>query len=402
VDNHTEHSNLHKLRIGIITETFAPDVNGVAMTLGNLVAGLQARGHHVEIYRAASTQDESPLSSNHTCQVLMKSRPIPFYRSLNFGLPAGRFFLNCWQTQCPDVIYVATEGPLGFSAIRAARKLGIPTLSGFHTNFHLYCRHYHLGWLAPSVFAYLRAVHNMTAKTLVPTTALATTLSAHGVRNVDVMQRGIDIQLFNPLRRDDGLRWRWQAGKHTLVCLYVGRIAAEKNIDQVIDTMRVLSAHYKVRCVLVGDGPLRASLQRDNPDFVFSGIQQGAALATHYAAADMLLFASRSETYGNVVPEAMASGLAVLAYDEAAAHEHITDWYNGVLVRDDSAQAFTALAMRLCAQPETVKIIGARAANYCQNLSWSQIVQQFELHLHAVCQQHQVITCKPCAVGVSS
>ena len=380
--DYTGDQNMH---IGLVTETYSPEVNGVAMTLSRLVNGLQLRGHDVDIYRPAqSKSDKANAEENHT---LLPGMPVPGYSEMHFGLPATRFFKKHWLAKRPDVLYVATEGPLGASAINVARKLGIPVISGFHTNFHSYSNHYRIGWLAPVIFSYLRRLHNKTALTLVPTRALAEHLGNHGFNNVTVMQRGVDTGLFSPTRRDPQLRAQWQADENTKVYLYVGRIAAEKNIHQAVETVNAVSGHSNARFVLVGDGPLREKLQQKYPGFIFCGTQLGESLAAHYASADVLLFPSKTETFGNVVTEGMASGLAVIAYDEAAAHEHISDMHNGVLAKDSGCRSFTSVALQLCKQPEKISSIGNEAARYCQNLGWPIIVQQFESLLYSVGEQ---------------
>jgi glycosyltransferase involved in cell wall biosynthesis len=402
VDAKTNGTGNQVLFIGLVTETYAPEVNGVAMTLNRLANGLDNRGHRVDVYRPRQSPADTPVTQNNTKQIPLPGMAIPGYREMHFGFPARKFFLQQWNMEKPDVLYVATEGPLGASAINAAAKLNIPVISGFHTNFHTYSSHYRLGWLSPVILAYLRRLHNKTNMTLVPTKVLADDLRMRGFNNVEVMQRGVDTGLFTPSRRNDELRRRWQTDDDTIVCLYVGRIAAEKNIQQAIETMQALSMHYKVRFVFVGDGPLREKLQKQNCEFVFCGTQRGEALAAHYASADVLLFPSRTETFGNVVTEAMASGLAVVAYNEAAAHEHITDWHNGVLVRDNNKQCFTSVAMRLCKQPAAIKKIGANAADYCRGLGWPFIITQFESLLNNVCQQPDSITGKDYYPRVSS
>ena len=212
--DYTDDQNMH---VGLVTETYPPEVNGVAMTLSRLVNGLQLRGHAVDIYRPAQSKfDKANTEDNET---LMPGMPVPGYSEMHFGFPATRFFKKRWLTNRPDVLYVATEGPLGFSAITVARKLGIPVISGFHTNFHSYSNHYRIGWLAPVIFSYLRRLHNKTAMTLVPTRALAEHLGNHGFNNVTVMQRGVDTGLFSPKRRDPQLRAQWQADENTKVNL---------------------------------------------------------------------------------------------------------------------------------------------------------------------------------------
>jgi glycosyltransferase involved in cell wall biosynthesis len=402
VDIKAKYTGNQALFIGLVTETYAPEVNGVAMTLNRLVNGLCNNGHRIDIYRPQQSRADESVAQSNIKEIPMPGMPIPGYREMHFGFPARKFFLQHWNEEKPDVLYVATEGPLGASAINAASKLKIPVISGFHTNFHTYSNHYRLGWLSPVILAYMRRLHNKTDMTLVPTNALADDLRMRGFSNIKVMQRGVDTVLFNPSRRNDELRKQWQAEDDTIVCLYVGRIAPEKNIQQAIDTVQALSMHYKIRFVIVGDGPLREKLQNRHPQFSFCGTQRGKELAAHYASADVLLFPSRTETFGNVVTEAMASGLTVIAYDEAAAHEHISDWHNGVLAMGSNRQSFTSVAMRLCKQPASIKTIGNNAAEYCQALGWPFIVQQFESLLTDASRRSQPVISKTFSTGVSS
>lgn len=160
-----------RLRIALVTETFPPEVNGVAMTLGRLASGMAARGHVIRIIRPRQrAEDDTRLPPG---SLLVPGVPIPRYPELRFGLPQRRSLVRCWREQPPDVIHVATEGPLGWSALAAAQQLGLPFISSFHTNFHSYSRHYGLGWLQRGIAAYQRWFHNRTAFTLVPTTRLA-------------------------------------------------------------------------------------------------------------------------------------------------------------------------------------------------------------------------------------
>ena len=396
-DSAIDYINARPLRIGLVTETFPPEINGVAMTLNRLARGLNDLDHEIEVYRPKTPDIKHAINNSRIKQILMPGMPIPVYREMSFGFPAGRFFRKQWNGTRPDILYVATEGPLGYSAIHSARKLGIPVVSGFHTNFHKYSSHYRMGWFAPVIMAYLRKLHNNTQYTLVPTRALAIELEYHDFNNVTVMQRGVDTELFSPSRRSDDLRRQWQAGDDEIVCIYVGRIAAEKNIHQAIETVKAASAQCKVRFVLVGDGPLREKLQQEHPEFIFCGTHQGESLAQHYASADVMLFPSRTETFGNVVTEAMASGLAVVAYDEAAAHEHITDGQNGAIATASYDNDFTFRTIQLCRQKDTIKRLGKNASAYCTALGWPMIVNQFETILRKAMQVHSSATGNGCS-----
>jgi glycosyltransferase involved in cell wall biosynthesis len=215
--------------------------------------------------------------------------------------------------------------------------------------------------------------------TLVPTEALRHELAGMGFRRLQVVARGVDTKLFNPSRWNKLLRLSWGVGDHGLVALYVGRLAAEKNLPLVIETFRHLQASRPgMKLVMVGDGPERPALQARNPDVVFPGMRQGEDLAEHYASADMLLFPSATETFGNVVLEAMASGLPVVAYDYAAAREHIRHGENGLRAAFSDPQAFIGQAQSLVSDTENARRLGRNARASAEGIDWDHIHDRFE------------------------
>jgi glycosyltransferase involved in cell wall biosynthesis len=290
--------------------------------------------------------------------------------------------MRLWRQERPDAIYIATEGPLGWSALNAARRLQIPVVSGFHTNFDQYASNYRLGWSIPMARRGLRYFHNRCEATLVPTAAQRDALEDAGYRRVSVLARGVDANRYRPSRRDNELRRQWGAGPDQPVALYVGRLASEKNIGLLASTMAAMrDANPELVQVLVGDGPARKTITRRLPDAIFTGFESGEALARHYASADMFIFPSLSETFGNVVPEAMASGLAVVAFDHAAAKELITHDVNGRLVPPGDDQGFIQAASELCQQPALYARLGHEARYRASSLSWSHIGDRFLAHL---------------------
>jgi glycosyltransferase involved in cell wall biosynthesis len=365
----------------MVTETYPPEVNGVALTLGHLVRGLGERGHAVSLIRPRQHAWDTPqAAAGAQCPTtLVQGVPLPRYSGLQMGLPAGRALRAAWTRQRPDAIYVATEGPLGYSAVRAARRLGIRVVSGFHTNFHGYMRHYRAAGLQRLAFAYLRHVHNLTDGTLVATPELAAELRGHGFDNLAVLGRGVDTRLFSPDRRSPSLRASWGASANDLVVLHVGRVAPEKNLALVVEAYRAMAATGRAsRCVIVGDGPLRPALQRANPDLIFTGVLTGEQLAAHYASADVFVFPSETETFGNVTLEALASGLAVVAYDYAAAGVHIAHGASGVLARRGDVGAFVAQARGLVRSRERLDEMRGRARAAMGRVDWRRIVERFE------------------------
>ncbi len=366
------------LRVAVVTETYPPEVNGVAATLSRVVDGLRQRGHAVQLVRPRQTTDEG-AGAEHDAAVLMRGLPLPRYPQLRMGLPARRALVKLWTQRRPDVVHVVTEGPLGWSALQAALHLRLPVVSDFRTNFHAYSGHYGLKWLRSPIVAYLRRFHNRCACTMVPTEALRSELHAAGFRGLRVVARGVDTALFTPTRRSDTLRAQWGCEPSTPVVLYVGRLAPEKNLGVLMAAFDRLSQFAPTaRLLLVGDGPDRAALQRRCPGAIFAGVQRGEALAAHYASADLFVFPSLTETWGNVVSEAMASGLAVMAYDTAAAGHLIRHGHNGLLAPPGDEDAFVALARRLVGEPDRARDMSEQARATACWLDWGRVVDAVE------------------------
>jgi glycosyltransferase involved in cell wall biosynthesis len=382
-----------RLHICLVTETYPPEINGVAMTLHRLVSGLIDRGHHLSLVRPRQSAHDRPGCSRVPEQALIPGLPIPGYRGLRFGLPVGQRLRRLWDSSRPDVIYVATEGPLGISALRQAEKLGIPIISGFHTNFHSYTRHYHLGFLNKIILSHLRKFHNRTRTTLVPSEDLQHQLEQTGFNNVEMLARGVDCSLFSPDKRDHKIRQMWGVKDNQFVVLYVGRLATEKNMELFIRAYRTMQQQRSdLRCVMVGDGPLYRHLQLNNPDIIFCGMHTGRSLAAHYASADIFLFPSETETFGNVTLEAMASGLAVVAYDYAAAQRHITDRQNGFIVPFKADDLFIERAIELVSGDTNMTEIRQNARNYALSIDWFQIIERFENILRENCNIPQAVS----------
>ncbi|MAK91455.1 MAG: glycoside hydrolase [Oleibacter sp.] len=368
-------------RVTIVTETFAPEINGVANTLGHLVRGLRARGVQVQLIRPRQGKDDTDCDQADDL-LRLPGLPIPGYDSLRFGLPVSGRITRALKRFAPQAVYVATEGPMGWAAVRAARKAGIRVISGFHTNFHQYIEHYRLGWLEGLAYRYLRHFHNLTAATLVPTGVQREQLTGHGFNNVQVFSRGVDSNLFTPRKRSDELRQRWGTRADDVVLLYVGRIAAEKNLELALETYRrLLEADERVRLVLVGDGPLLAGIREQHPEIICCGMQRGEDLATHFASGDVFLFPSLTDTFGNVVTEAMASGLAVVSFDYAAGHEHILHGDNGMLAAFADSEQFIHCAATLTDSPNRLRTLRANARNRALAIGWERIVEEFSRHL---------------------
>jgi len=367
------------LRIAVVTETWPPEVNGVAMTLAKLVQGLSHRNHDVQLIRPRQTKSESPLNDASLEEVLMRGMPIPRYPELKLGLPSKKTLVKTWTLRRPDVVHIATEGPLGWSALQAAKVLKLPVTSDFRTNFQSYSKHYGVGWLRKPIVAYLRKFHNATACTMVPTRELMRTLSENGFANLKVVSRGVDTKLFNISKRDTSLRSSWGATDNTKVLISVGRMAPEKNLDQVLKTYDALkSTGQAFKLVMVGDGPLKEQFQKRYPEIIFPGMLSQSNLAAYYASSDLFIFPSQTETFGNVTLEALASGIPVLAFDCAAARDWVQTGTNGWLVAENNPEGFAAQAVAILNSKDLLDQITQSTRQQVVHLDWDQIAEQVE------------------------
>ena len=361
-------------RFELVTETYPPEINGVALTVQSLHEGLKALGHDVGLVRPARA-DESVSAAVDLLRV--EGAPIPRYPGMRFGLPSGRKLAARWMANRPDAIYIATEGPLGWSALRAAKRLGIPVATGFHTRFDDYVGRYGAGFLSPWVFAWLRRFHNRAEATLVPTRELVEQLGAQGFQKVRRLGRAVDTERFHPRFRSEALRQSWGLGPDDLAVVHVGRIAPEKNLPLLLRCHEALRAERPTsKLILVGDGPARAGLEGQHEGVVFAGTLRGTALAAHFASADLFCFPSLSETFGNVTLEAMASGLPTVAFDYGAAREHLTDGSHGASVAFGDETAFLERFLGVARSPD-VAAMGMAARRAVEGLSPERVSSDF-------------------------
>ena len=362
------------MKIDLVTDTFLPDVNGVAMTLGRLTDGLRKNGHRVHVIRSGEGMDHRETAA--------PSIALPGYKEVRVGLPDPFRLRKRWLKKRPDAIYVATESPLGRSAVKAAKALGIPVATGYHTNFHEYLGQYRLGSLEPAAKAYLKRFHRAADCTLAPSTAVVERLREEGFSDVHLLGRGVDSELFSPTKRCEALRAEWGVRAGVPVAIVVGRVAAEKNLElamRAFDQMRTVVPDMK--CVVVGDGPIRVKLEERHPHVHFAGMRISEDLARHYASADVLIFPSETETFGNVLLEGMASGLVTVSYDYAASERYVQHGVNGLKAVRGAEEDFIRTSVEAISwDPE----IRSAARETAETLGWDQVVTEFGNRLEQI------------------
>lgn len=312
-------SDARGLRVALFTDTFAPQVNGVSRTLDRLVTALEARGGavHVETVRAP---DATPDVRVH------RSASVPFwaYPELRIGAPAAAAVQARLARFRPTLVHATTPFGVGLAGRRAALTWEVPLVTSYHTSFAAYLAHYGLSALDGVAWPFLRWFHNSGVRTFVPSPSVRGEVEAQGFTGVRVWSRGVDTQRFSPRFRSIAMRTRMGADPETFVVAYVGRLAPEKGLDTAMEAMRAVMARHgaRVRFVLAGDGPSASRYRATAPEGTwFAGALSGDELSAFYASADAFLFPSGTETFGNVVLEAMASGLPVIAPDAGATTE---------------------------------------------------------------------------------
>ena len=362
------------MRVTIVTETYFPQVNGVSRTLGELARYSRGCGDTVQLIHP----DYGHHAETEGGSQPVRSVVLPFYKELHLPLPPFGSVHRAIASFGPDVIHIATEATLGLSILRLALRRNLKVVSSFHTNFDQYTSHYGVGWTRGIIWRYLRWFHNRTLETYVPSAATIRELEPLGFERLVLWKRGVDSTLFRPdrpgrfaIRR--ALGWK----PEDLVIGYVSRIAPEKNVDYLANALAIATSRRPdVRVLLVGDGPSRAALDRRIGSFArFVGYRKGEDLADHYAAMDIFAFPSRTETFGNVVLEAMASGLPVVGVRAGGVGETVQSGTTGILVDPSDPPDRTADALlSLIDRPDERQRMASAARRYALSQSWDAIM----------------------------
>lgn len=359
------------MRIALFSDTYYPQVNGVALTLNRLVRHLEHRQvpHRVFVPKIA---DEDLFQSNiHS----FSSIPLFFYPECRIALPNYLTIRSELRRFRPDLIHMASPFNMGLCGLHYGRKYGVPHIASYHTHFDRYLDYYHLKFAAPLLWRYMRWFHESCLTTLAPSRETMEQLVGHGIRRVDLWQRGVDCHLFHPGKRSGSVREKYGI-RERYIFLYVGRFAPEKDIDMLLHMMAGLpeSLRDNVHWLLVGSGPLLNDLRLQAPAHTtFTGYLSGEPLAEAYAAADLFVFPSSTETFGNVVLESFASGTPVIGARAGGVKELIADGKTGWLCPPRDGEAFVHTIARVMQIPSLLDTAGRQARAYALCQSWDAI-----------------------------
>lgn len=362
------------MRISLVTETVFPQINGVSRTLDRLIKFCIAQGDDVQLLCPGYIGQQDVLDVG-VARTEFRAVPLPFYPEVMLPLTTSSSVIDHLSAFRPDLVHIATEGTLGLAALRACRNLGTPVVSSYHTNFAQYLATYHARLLEPLCWRYLRWFHNRTLATFCPSASTKELLENHGFQNVKIWSRGVDSVLFDNRKRDESLRSRLGVKPGDILFLYVGRLAAEKNLDLLMKAWSILPARDHYRLMLVGDGPMRQKLEASNdPRIIFAGYRQGEELARYFASSDVFVFPSVTETFGNVILEAMASGLPTAGFDVQGPRDIVQHGKTGVLVEKVCHHTLMRAMEDVATHQDRLRCMGQQARQYAQLQTWDHIM----------------------------
>jgi phosphatidylinositol alpha 1,6-mannosyltransferase len=368
------------MRIAIISESFPPDLNGVAHSVVRVAEHLVARGHQPLVVAPEPASGTARVAGPFPYPVVrVPSVPLPGYPTFRLGLPSRRIS-DAVVGHATELVHLASPFFLGARGSAVAQHLNLPTVAVYQTDIPAYAAAYRMrGVGEAAAWRWLRGIHNAADRTLAPSTASATALHEHGIERVWLWGRGVDTSRFQPRYRSVGVR-RALAPTGEILVGYVGRLATEKRVD----LLRGVSELPGVRLIVIGGGPAEPVLRKAMPRAVFLGARQGTQLARLYASMDIFVHSGPFETFGQTVQEAMASGLPVVAPAAGGPMDLVRDGQTGYLVTPGSGSALTEAVARLAADPLLRTEFGSRGRELVQGRSWGALGDALIGHYEAV------------------
>jgi glycosyltransferase involved in cell wall biosynthesis len=384
------------MRVLYCTDTFPPQVNGVSVVTELSVGGLGARGWDVRVVAPGYPRNGQGVFGDHGTAVApaapvtsLPSASLPIYPDVRLSLPDYFAVRRAIERFEPDLVHCTTEFIIGRLGQMAAARAGIPIVTSYHTDFGKYAKAYGAPWLAPSVSRYLARFHRRALRTFTPSGPARNELWRLGVRDVEVWGRGVDAVRFHPSHRSAGLRTKLGTND-AFTFLYVGRLAAEKNVRVLLEAYRLCAARLpagSVRLVIAGEGPEEPALRNEAPPgTVFLGyLDRTHELPALYASCDAFIFASTTETLGLVVLEAMAAGIPVVAAPAGGVADHLRNGENGLAYAANDAAACANAMHRLAIDRNLVVRLRAGARRTAQALTWDSELDRLDTSYREVC-----------------
>jgi len=359
------------MKIALYTGTYVKDKDGAVKSITQLVSTCRNNGHKVTVWSPdVSSQDNHNGLTVHT----MPAVPIPQYPDYKLGFfrPETRRQLDAFA---PDIVHISTPDIVGKEFLHYAKKKALPLASAFHTDFPSYLKYYRLKFAERPLWKYLTWFYNCCDIVFAPNESVRLKLEDQNIRNVEIWSRGVDKELFDPSRRSQELRTRWNADGRTIF-IYTGRFVLYKDIEVVMKVYeRFLEAGYadRVRFVMIGSGPRESEMKRRMPEAVFPGYLTGVELAEAYASGDIFLFPSVTEAFCNVVLEALASGLPAVVSDEGGCRDIVEKSGGGLVARSGDVDDFFGKCLELSGNAVRCRELKAHGLAFAETKSWSVI-----------------------------
>lgn len=361
------------MRIAIFTDTFAPDVNGVARTLKRFTDYLEANGYEYRVFAPISTNESRFTSHIHR----FASLPFFLYPECRLALPNMLQVKAELQRFKPDLIHVATPFNIGLCGLHYAKKLNIPIVGSYHTDFDQYLKYYDLQFFSKFLWKYMHWFHKPLRQIFVPSHETMEQLKRKGFSNIRIWGRGVDCNLFHPNYSVQEVREQYQINEKYILS-YVGRLAPEKDIETLLNISLQLPEiiRSQIHWLIVGDGPSKEEMVKSAPEnMTFAGYLNGENLAKVYASSDLFIFPSSTETFGNVVLEALATGTPVIAANSGGVKNIVNQGITGTLCEPKHVEQFQTAIISLL-ENDTLRLkMSEDARKYALSQSWDQIFE---------------------------
>jgi len=359
------------MKIVYFSETLPPIRDGVSRTLSYLGETLHKENIDFLFYSPVIPDKQIPWV--HRIRPIV-SIPFTFHNTYKMGLPYFQDLYRQLDVYMPDIIHVVSPTILGVYGINYAQRRGIPVVSSYHTHFISYFPYYGMGSMEGLGWKYLHWFYNRCSATYAPSPSAAYALRKQGIERVELWQRGIDTTRFSPSFRNGELRSSIGVDAKTPILLFVARLVKEKDLDDLIIAARLLDQKRKpFKLVIVGDGPEREYMERELPNAHFTGYLTGRDLSEMYASSDLFIFPSTTETFGNVILEAFASGLPAVTVDKGGVADIVTDGINGFVARGNDPKDFSEKITMLLDNPDFMKRLGYHAKITSADYNWDAI-----------------------------
>lgn len=374
------------MKLAVFSDTFFPQINGVSRVLGKYLDYMDEKG--VE-YTLLVPEKEEQLYNGTI--IGLGGVKFPLYPEVKIALPRYARMKKSLERLQPDLVHLATPFSMGLAGMKYAKAHNIPIIASYHTNFDQYLSYYHLPLLTRPVNRYMKWFHSFSQINFCPSQETLQQLQGLGIRNLEICPNGVDKETFSPEFRNNHIRELLSIDEKTPVLLYVGRIAPEKGLNVLMKAVKILNqSHTPFKLVLVGDGPARERLAGARIDnVVFLGYKSGRELQEIYASSDIFVFPSTTETFGNVVLEAMCSGLPVVAARAGGVKDNVIDMYNGITFPPNDPVEMARSIQVLIKDRELCSHMAVNATAYALTKTWDEIFDRFFARLQGLLAHRQ-------------